>query len=278
MSPKPNTPAALYEVAARIKELREVSGFTPEEMALQTDVTEAEYLALEAGEVDLPFTFIHKCALTFGVELMELLEGSEANLRSYTVTRRGQGQITAKEDGILIKSLAPRFRDKIAEPYFVTYSYSAEQQTKPIHQTTHDGQEFDIVLSGQLKVKVGEHTEILGEGDSIYYDSSTPHGMIAVGGTDCVFCAVVLPGEETDHDQITETIRAAAKSERLVYEDYIDTVEDENGSLQSISSRTRTTSTSPLTWWTSWEKPSRISWPCSTSARTRKSGGSPLKK
>ena len=168
------TPAALLEVADRIRELREVSGFTVAEMALQTDVTEEEYLAMEAGEVDLPFSFIHKCALAFGVELMELLEGSSANLRSYTVTRRGQGQITAQEDGILIKSLAPRFKDKIAEPYFVTYAYSAEQQTKPIHLTTHDGQEFDYIISGHLKVQVGQHTEILSEGDSIYYDSATP--------------------------------------------------------------------------------------------------------
>ena len=59
--------------------------------------------------------------------------------------------------------------------------------------------------------------------------------MIAVGGKDCVFCAVVLPGEEADNAQVIETIRAAAKSERLVYEDYIDTVEDRSGSLQKIS-------------------------------------------
>ena len=40
---KTATPAALLEVASRIRELREVSGFTVEEMALQTDVTEEEY-------------------------------------------------------------------------------------------------------------------------------------------------------------------------------------------------------------------------------------------
>jgi acetyl-CoA synthetase len=35
----------------------------------------------------------------------------------------------------------------------------------------HAGQEFDLTLSGRLKVQIGEHTEILSEGDSIYYNS-----------------------------------------------------------------------------------------------------------
>ena len=58
--------------------------------------------------------------------------------------------------------------------------------------TTHAGQELDIVIDGKLKVQVGEHYEVLGPGDSIYYDSSTPHGMIAVEGGDCTFYAIVL--------------------------------------------------------------------------------------
>ena len=55
---------------------------------------------------------------------------------------------TAKEDGISIQNLAPMFRKKIAEPYWVRYEYNEELQNKPIHLTKHSGQEFDLVLSG----------------------------------------------------------------------------------------------------------------------------------
>ena len=41
-------------------------------------------------------------------------------------------------------------------------------------------------------MQVGEHISVLNPGDSIYYDSGTPHGMIAVGGKDCLFYAIVL--------------------------------------------------------------------------------------
>ncbi|MBR2489557.1 MAG: AMP-binding protein [Clostridia bacterium] len=224
----------LSEIASRIKELRDIMGWNVALMAEKTDVTEEQYIAYESGKIDIPFTFIHKCALAFDVEMTELLEGHSAKLTSYTVTRKGQGQGTAKEDGIDIANLAPKFKDKLAEPYWVKYEYSASQQNKPIHLTTHSGQEFDLVLSGRLKVQVGNHTEILDEGDSIYYNSSTPHGMIAVDGKDCVFCAVVMSGEDTAETVVRKSVMSAKKSESLICEKFVETKEDENGVLQDI--------------------------------------------
>ena len=207
----------LAEVAARIREMRSIMGLTAEETADKAGVTEAEYRRYENGEADIPFTFIHKCAIAFGVGLTDLLEGHSAKLSSYTVTRSGEGLLTAREDGIEIRNLAPMFRNKLAEPHWVKYDYSEEQQNLPIHCTTHGGQEFDLVLQGSLKVQVGGHTEILHEGDSIFYDSSTPHGMIAVDGRDCVFCAVVIPGDaRTETLDTTQTISDARRSEDLL--------------------------------------------------------------
>ncbi|MBQ4257672.1 MAG: cupin domain-containing protein, partial [Clostridia bacterium] len=228
------TASPLAEIALRIREMREISELTQEQMAEKTEVSLEQYQGYESGQIDLPFTFIHKCALTFGIEITDLLEGRSANLSSYTVTRRGKGQRTAQEEGIEISNLAPMFRKKIAEPYFVKYEYSAAQQTLPIHLTTHSGQEFDYIVSGHLKVQVGEHTEILEEGDSIYYNSSTPHGMIAVDGRDCLFVAVVLPGEDLSEQSIRESIASAGATENQVCNQFIETQVDENGLLQKI--------------------------------------------
>ncbi len=224
----------LMEIASRIKEMREIMGWSISEMAEKTEVSQEQYSIFESAEADIPFSFIHKCAVSFDVELTELLEGHSARLSSYTVTRKGKGQKTAKEDGIDIANLAPKFKDKLAEPYWVKYEYSASQQNKPIQLTTHSGQEFDLILSGSLKVQIGEHTEVLREGDSIFYNSSTPHGMIAVDGEDCVFCAVVLPGEDTKEETVRKSIASAKKSESLVCEKFVETVEDENGALKDI--------------------------------------------
>ncbi len=229
-----NTLSQLSEIATRIKELREIMGFSVNEMAKKTNVTEEQYCEYESGKEDIPFSFIHKCALAFGVEMTELLEGSSAKLSTYTVTRKGKGQETAKDEGLDIANLAPKFKDKLAEPYYVTYEYSASQQNKPIHLTTHSGQEFDLVLSGKLKVQVGNHVEILQEGDSIYYNSSIPHGMIAVDGKACTFVAVVMSGDNSAETVVRKSVMAAKKSEKLVCEKFVETKEDSTGRLESI--------------------------------------------
>jgi len=224
----------LLEIAFRIREMRAICGFTEEEMAIKTDTTIEEYQTYEAGLIDFPFSFIHKCSLAFGIGITDLLEGHSAKLSRYTVTRKGEGQQTAKEPGISISNLAPFFRNKLAEPYYVTYDYDEAQEHKPIHLTTHSGQEFDIVLSGQLKVQVGENVEVLNEGDSILYNSSTPHGMIAVGGKECVFCAVVISGEKEDEKTVRESIVRARISDDYVCSSFIDATEDEKGRLQAL--------------------------------------------
>ena len=225
----------LYEVALRIREMREIAGYTVEQMAEKVELSVEEYRTLESGAQDFPFSFIHKCAQEFGIGMSDLLEGTtSARLSSYTVTRKGQGQQTAKENGISIANLAPKFRDKIAEPYWVRYEYDPAQQNKPIQLATHSGQEFDLVISGKLMVQVGNHTETLSEGDSIHYDSSTPHGMIAVDGRECVFCAVVLPGEDTKEEVVRRSLVSANVSQPLVCERFVKTEEDEHGALKNI--------------------------------------------
>ena len=188
----------LMEVASRIRDMREIVGYTTFEMAEKLEMSEADYRLYETGTVDLPFTFIHKCAMIFGVEITVLLEGHSAKLSGYTVTRKNKGLVTASEDGITIQDLAPMFRKKLATPYWVTYQYSEELQNQPIHTTTHDGQEFDLVIKGAMRIRIGDHEEVLHEGDSIFYRSSTPHGMIAVEGQDCVFLSMIMASDKRD--------------------------------------------------------------------------------
>ena len=239
------TTGMLMEVAQRIRELRSDSGWSQEEMAEKTGLSLRDYRAYEAAETDLPFTFIHKCALIFGVEMIELLEGQAPHLTSYAVTRRGRGQITANEPGTEIRSIAQTFRNRKADPYWVRYEYSEAEQRRPIHQVTHDGQEFDLVIEGRMKIKVGEHTEVLGPGDSIYYNSSTPHGIIAVDGADCVFLAVIMPEDgaavEWDHghpkgavsvEPVKSASAAADAPEYLA--DFLRVITDENGAPSHV--------------------------------------------
>ena len=203
----------IKEMAGRIRALREIEGLEPSQMAAKTGVSTEEYIRCESGESDLNFAFIYRCALALNVNVTEIIEGYSPKLKSYTVTRAGAGQEIAKAHGMVYYNMAYAFQNRIAEPLFVRSAYSEEAQHKDIELTTHAGQELDIVIEGKLMVQVGEHTEVLSAGDTIYYDSDTPHGMIAVGGQDCVFYAIVLnpTGEPIPELAPTEAVPAAKK-------------------------------------------------------------------
>jgi len=233
----------IKEMAGRIKELREIEGLTIAEMASKTDVSESEYIACENGESDLNFAFIYRCALVFNVDVTDIIEGYSPKLKSYTVTRAGEGQRIEKAHGMTYYNLAYAFKNRIAEPLYVESVYSEEAQHRDIELTTHAGQECDLVISGHLKVQVGEHKVVLGPGDSIYYDSSTPHGMIAVEGENCRFYAIVLNPTGEPIPELSNMPAKIVKTEnkvafkdttKRVYHKYVDIEENEKGTPTSI--------------------------------------------
>ncbi len=229
----------IREMAERIKELREIEGLSTAEMAVKTDVSEQEYIECENGHSDLNFAFIYRCAAAFNVDVTDIIAGQSPKLMSYTLTRSGGGQKIEQAHGMTYYNLAPSFKNRIAEPLYVCSEYSKEAQEKPIELTTHEGQECDIVIKGHLKVQIGDHSEILGAGDTIYYDSATPHGMIAIGGEDCYFYAMVLnPAGEPDAELEAPVSKSQASvskdTEDRVYKKFVDVVENENGTPISI--------------------------------------------
>ena len=232
----------IHEMAGRIKELREIEGYSLEEMAAKTGVDVSEYIDCEEGRSDLNFAFIYRCALAFNVDVTDIIEGKSPTLASYVVTRQGMGQRIEEAHGMVYYNLAGSFRNRIAEPLYVKVEYKEDALRRDIEMTTHEGQECDIVVSGTLKVQVGEHKEILHAGDSIYYDSAIPHGMIAIDGEDCVFYAIVLnpSGEPVPEfsipaaERLQSSVKEDTKYSERIWHRYVDVEKNENGTPTSI--------------------------------------------
>ena len=226
----------IKQIAARIKELRLVTGLSVEEMAARTGTSVHEYEQCEAGNRNLSVAFLYHCTLSFGVDMGDLLEGKSPKLRSYALTRKGDGQRIEEAHNMIGFNLASGFRNRIALPLYMELSYNGNEED--IELVTHEGQECDIVIRGQMKIRIGEHTEILNPGDCIYYDSGMPHGMIAVNGADCAFYAIVLRNQAAREGEAAAELSVATKSRnedtaRRIYQDFIiPTVE--NGVLTGI--------------------------------------------
>ncbi len=230
----------IREMAERIRELREISGFTVEEMAARTNLSVEEYEACEAGQRNLSVAFLYRCTLSFGVDMGDLLEGRSPKLRSYALTRAGEGQRIEEAHHMVGFNLAADFRNRIALPLYMELKYRDGAEYEDIQLVTHEGQECDIVIRGRMKIQIGGRTEILNPGDTIYYDSSTPHGMIAVDGEDCAFYAFVLSnsaareGEQSAAVAMPATKVVESDKQKRVYHKFVNrTMED--GLLTGIS-------------------------------------------
>lgn len=186
----------LKQIGERLADLRDIFGYTPEDMARITDTTVEFYLSCEAGLSDIPISFLHKAATHLGVDITDLITGEAPKLSIYHVVKAGEGIPVERRSGFAYQNMSYLFKGRKIEPFVVVAPYSDEAGEAPIHLSVHDGHEFDMVLSGTLKMVVGENTEILNEGDCIYLNSKHPHGMIAVNGKDCKFLAVVIPEKQ----------------------------------------------------------------------------------
>jgi len=188
----------ILDTLERIEALQTILDFSIEDMAKATDVSVDEYNEIIKGKRDLSFTFVYKCANVLRVDITDLLTGESPHLSSYTVVKNGEGLELKRREGFKYQNLAYQFKNKTVEPFKVLAKFEESQQDAPITLSTHEGEEFDYVLSGSLKIVVDGHTEILKAGDAIYYDSSKAHGMIAVNGKPCEFLAIVTDKGKID--------------------------------------------------------------------------------
>jgi transcriptional regulator with XRE-family HTH domain len=168
----------MHEVGARMREVRDVCGFTPEEVAKGLGITLEVYSGYEQSGADIPISVLYHVANLCGVDLNELLTGVGSHIDTLSVVKRGQGLSVDRYIGYSFENLAFTFRHKIMEPLLVTVMPSDSDPAL----VSHNGQEFNMVLEGEIDFLFDDKRVRLAEGDSVYFDSRHPHGQRAVGG------------------------------------------------------------------------------------------------
>ena len=84
-----NTMDDYTEIGARLRELREVSDYTIEELAAELNLDPAVYASYEENGKDVPISVIYSIAQKFKVDFAEIVTGHSALLTTYHLIRRG---------------------------------------------------------------------------------------------------------------------------------------------------------------------------------------------
>jgi len=180
----------IRNIADRIRVLREIAGKSEECAAQELGLTTEIYQKYENGEIEIPVSIMYEISNINNVELTEILTGDAPTLSTWCFVRRGGGVDVERTSKYKYQSLAYNFAHKKSEPFIVTVT--PEDDSVPVYLNVHPGQEFNYVIEGVLKIVIKDRELVLNEGDSLYFDSSSPHGMKAVGDKPARFIAIIM--------------------------------------------------------------------------------------
>lgn len=180
----------IKQIAERLAGLRDALEITPEEIAKVCNLSVDQYLLLESGTVDISVSVLHQISQAYGVELTTLMFGDEPKMSTYFITRSGKGITVERTKAYKYQSLAAGFVGRKADPFMVTVHPKPEEES--VFLNSHPGQEYNLVLSGRMLLRINGKDLILEEGDSIYFNSELPHGMKALDGERVSFLAIIL--------------------------------------------------------------------------------------
>ena len=180
----------IKSIANRLRGLREVLELSAQEVAESCHLRVEEYMALESGESDISVNVLQTIARRYGISLDVLMFGEEPKMNAYFITRAGAGVSVERRKAYKYEALASGFRDRKADPFIVTVEPAPADA--PMHLNSHDGQEMNYVLEGRLLLSLNGKELVLNVGDSLYFDSSLPHGMKALDGRPVRFLAIIM--------------------------------------------------------------------------------------
>ncbi len=181
-------------VGEKIKEMREARYLSVEQLAEKSSTHKKFIEELESEKLVPSIAPLLKIARGLGVQLSALLD--DAPTPGAVVTRAGLPQTEIGFSGLsaygastlAFHSLAKNQKGRHMEPFIIdVYPSIPEDCTYSLHE----GEEFIYVLDGEIEVLYGDDCHVLSAGDSIYYDSTTPHQVKTAGDKEARILAVI---------------------------------------------------------------------------------------
>ena len=189
-----------HTLGKRIIELCKTYSVAPETLAERSGLSVDLIRKIEEDNYIPDLAPLVKITRALGVRLGTLLDdheelgpvitraGTAGDAARFITGLPGKGPGNEKNDhqGLTFKALAPSKGGRHMEPFIVDIEPDAEQK-----KSTHEGEEFIYVISGNLALEYGSVSDVLHEGDSVYYDSIVPHRVFSDNGKPVKILAVI---------------------------------------------------------------------------------------
>lgn len=181
------------KIGKQTKAMRESRGVSVADLGERSGCSVELIEAIESGEMAPSIAPLARIARALGVRLGSLVDGAEHPGPAidrvgerHVVARFADYQRTNQTSALEYCGLASAKSDRHLDPFLLTLHPNGERTA-----STHEGEEFLFVLSGEIEVAYGKERHVLRAGESIYFDSIVPHYVSCFGNTPAQVLTVI---------------------------------------------------------------------------------------
>jgi transcriptional regulator with XRE-family HTH domain len=185
------------KIGSKVRELRQKKHYTLQDVAAKTGLSKPFLSQIENHHVVPPVATLLKLARAFDVGLAYFFQ-DEVGIDRIAITRRDERVRVERrphqrkgEVNYIYEALDTKKSNKHMEPFLVEFPV---QDTSEMIFMNHEGEEFLHVLEGTLEFRSIDRVEVLGPGDSIYFESELSHSFRCLGEKPARALVVVWSG------------------------------------------------------------------------------------
>ncbi len=174
-----------YTLGAKIRDLRLKNGLTQEELADRAELSKGFISQLENDLTSPSIATLIDILTLLGSNLSAFFSDSDDEQIVF-----GQSDFfVSKGEGVKTTWIVPTAQKNMMEPITVELDPGASTDA----DIPHEGEEFGLVLSGEITVCVGNRSEVVREGETFYFSSDRKHYIVNSGKTACKVVWVSCP-------------------------------------------------------------------------------------
>jgi transcriptional regulator with XRE-family HTH domain len=176
------------EIGVRLRTIRQQLRLSQRQLARQSGVANATISQVEAGKLNPTVSMLKKILDGIPMRLGEFFVDDEQ--RQDRIFFRADELVEIAEGGVSYRQVGTNLATKSIQLLKECYQPGAGTGK---HSITHEGEECGIILTGRLRVTVGDEVATLSAGDAYYFRSSLPHTFENPGSEPCELITACTP-------------------------------------------------------------------------------------
>jgi transcriptional regulator with XRE-family HTH domain len=179
----------MKEIAEKLKAFRLSNRMTLKQLASKAGCTGAYLSQLERGRSNPSIMILKKIASALQVKVVDFFLESETQENDVVCKEGERVNIRFKQGDAKIQMLVRNIQNRRMQPFFTTIKPGGGSKGS----YSHIGEEFGIVLQGELEVNLNWKAYRLKKNESFYFSSQEPHSWSNPGNKKTVMIWVVSP-------------------------------------------------------------------------------------